>query len=91
MEWIHEKNRICLIEKGEILAYVTFPEIAAGTVDVNHTVVSPVLRGQGIAGQLMEALTEDLREDGRKAVLSCSYAVGWFAKHPECGDVLAVR
>ena len=27
-------------------------------------------------------------QDGRKAVLSCSYAVKWFSKHPEYADVL---
>ena len=89
-EWKKEENRIFLeSETGEILAYVEFPALREGVVDVAHTVVSPVLQGQGIAGKLMEKLTETLREDGRKAVLSCSYAVRWFEKHPECRDVLA--
>ena len=31
----------------------------------------------------------ELRADGRKAQATCSYARGWFAKHPEAADVLA--
>lgn len=90
MEWKKDKNNICLQdENGKILAYVSYPEVGDNTVEVAHTVVSPTLRGQGIAGKLMEALVEELRSDGRKATLSCSYAVRWFGEHPECGDVLA--
>lgn len=90
MEWKIEKNHISLLnEKQQIMAYVTFPEVGANTVDIAHTVVSPALRGQGIAGKLMEKLTEVLRADGRKAVLSCAYAVRWFNEHPENADVLA--
>ena len=57
-------------------------------MEVTHTVVDESVRGRGIAGQLMKELVKELREDGRKAELSCSYAVRWFEKHPECSDVL---
>ena len=90
MNFTHELNRIYLKnEADEVTAHVDFPEEREGVVDVCHTIVDPSLQGQGIAGKLMEELTAQLREDGRKAVLSCSYAIRWFAKHPECADVLA--
>ena len=70
-------------ENGATIAFVDFPEFEPGKVEVTHTVVDPSLRGQGVAGKLMEALAKKLAADGRKATLTCSYAVRWFAKHPE--------
>ena len=67
-------------EEGKVIAYVEFPEIN-GVSNVMHTVVDPVLRGKGVAGRLMEALVEK--------TLTCSYAVGWFNKNREHGNVLA--
>ena len=70
-------------------AEVTFPETASGMVVIDHTWVDGALRGQGAAGQLMQAVVELLRADGRKARATCSYARAWLAKHPEAADVLA--
>lgn len=36
----------------------------------------------------MKAAAEQLRSQNRKAVLTCSYAVNWFGKHPEYEDVV---
>ena len=46
------------------------------------------LRGQGVAGQLMEAAVDQIRSEGLKARPICSYAAKWFEKHPEQGDLL---
>lgn len=89
MEFIHEDNRIVVFSPDkEILAEVDFPKESDGIVNVNHTFVDDSLRGQGVAGKLMDELVSELRKSDVKAILSCSYAVNWFEKHPECGDVL---
>ena len=89
MEFTHSSNQIALYdEKGRMIAEVTFPDVDADTVNINHTFVDDCLRGQGVAGQLMKAAAEQLREQRKKAVLTCSYAVNWFGKHPEFGDVV---
>ena len=89
MEFTYDKNRIWLAnEDGDAIAFVDFPEFEPGKVEVTHTVVDPSLRGQGVAGKLMEALADRLSKDGRKAELTCSYAIKWFAKHPELQDLL---
>ena len=86
----HESNSKIWLQtpEGKITAYVEFPEFAPGKVEVTHTVVAPELQGQGIAGQLMKELVNNLRRTGRKAELTCSYAVRWFAKHDDAHDVL---
>jgi predicted GNAT family acetyltransferase len=88
MAFIVGENRVSYEQDGAELAYVTFPDIG-GIVEIDHTFVDDSLRGQGIAGKLMERTAETLRQTNRKAKLTCSYAVKWFAEH-EYGDVLAV-
>lgn len=89
MELIYESNRIYgRNDAGEVIAEVTFPAIDATTVDIDHTFVDQSLRGQGIANQLLLAAAERIRVQGKKAVLTCSYAVGWFDSHPEYSDLL---
>ena len=90
MELLHEKNRVfCKDECGTVTAEVTFPEGMDGTVIINHTFVDESLRGQGVAGRLLTEAAAQLRQEGRKARPTCSYAVGWFEKHPEYADILA--
>lgn len=89
MDFIYKEDRIVLMnEEEKVIAQVTFPAVDAHTVDIDHTFVDDSLRGQGVAGKLMEAAAGYLREHGKKAVLTCSYAVKWFEKHPEYGDVV---
>ncbi|WP_040196704.1 GNAT family N-acetyltransferase [Candidatus Soleaferrea massiliensis] len=89
MEFIVEENRIYCEQDGKLLAEVTFPQRTDGTVEINHTFVDDALRGQGIAGQLMQGAADSIRRSGRKAVPTCSYAVKWFEKHPDDADILA--
>lgn len=89
MEFIKTPNRIYLNdESGKTLAEVTFPEVEKDVVDINHTFVDNSLRGQGIAGQLMQQAAEYLRQNNKKAVLSCSYAIKWFGEHKEYSDII---
>ncbi len=87
MDFTHSNNQIALYdEEGRLTAEVTFPDVDTDTVNIDHTFVDDSLRGQGVAGQLMKAAAEQLRSQNRKAVLTCSYAVNWFGKHPEYQD-----
>lgn len=89
MEFQYEDNRIFLPDgKGGVLAEITFPVGGDGLPVIDHTYVSGSLRGQGVAGKLMEAAVTALRASGRQAHVTCSYAVGWRDKHPEAADVL---
>lgn len=86
MDFKHNENQIALYsETGDLLAEITFPYVDENTVDVNHTFVDASLRGQGIAGKLMQELVDELEKRRLKAVPTCSYAQGWFEKHGEYG------
>ena len=91
MNYTIETNRIYLENKdGKLLAEITFPAVKNNLVDINHTSVDSSLLGQGIAGELLSLTATELRNSGRKAVLSCSYAIHWFKKHPENADLLSL-
>ncbi len=88
-DFIYEPYRIyCEDENKKLLAEITFPAMDCRTVNINHTFVDDELRGQGIAGQLMQAAADTIRSRGKKALPTCSYAVHWFGKHPEYEDLL---
>lgn len=90
MEFQIEPGRIWLPdESGKAVAEVLFPDDGEKTVNVTHTFVDDSLRGKGVAGLLMEVLAAELRRQGKRAHLSCSYAAGWFEKHDGYGDILA--
>lgn len=85
----HEQNKIYLNDENDhMTAVVTFPKVKDNIVNIDHTYVDNSLRGQGIAGKLMEETVTQLRKNNQKATLSCSYAVKWFEEHPDCSDVL---
>ena len=89
MEISQEEGRIfALDEGGRLLAEVTFPA-REGVATIDHTFVDASLRGQGVAGQLLQAAADTLRARGLKARPVCSYAVRWFEQHPEQADLLA--
>lgn len=92
MEFKHYENEIVLFsETGDRLAEITFPytDDSKSCVNVDHTFVDQSLRGQGVAGKLMDELVHDLKDRDLKAVPTCSYAVNWFEKHPEHADLKA--
>ena len=79
MDFTYYPNRIALLDGGgRAIAEITFPDIDEDTVDINHTFVDESLRGQGMAGKLMEAAVNRIQSQGKKAVPTCSYAVKWF-------------
>ncbi len=89
MEFVFKKNQIALYDSQElVIAEVTFPDLDADTVEIDHTFVDDSLRGLGVAGMLMTAAANELRRLKKKAVLTCSYAVNWFGKHPEYADIV---
>ena len=88
MEFQREDGRIYAMDGDKLVAEVTFP-VRDGVADIDHTFVDDSLRGQGVAGQLVRAAADQIRADGSRARVTCSYARAWFAQHPEEADLLA--
>lgn len=89
MEFIYEAERIYVKDaSGRMTAQVTFHQRSDRAMSIDHTYVSPELRGQGAAGKLLSAAAKRFRQRELKVVPVCSYAVAWFRDHPEESDLL---
>lgn len=76
-------NRLVYWDGDKMVAEITFPQVQGNVVDINHTFVDDSLRGQGVAGTMMQMVAVDLQNSNRLAKLTCSYAVKWFQMHPD--------
>ena len=54
-----------------------------------HTIVPRAIGGRGVAGQLVDRLIADAREQGFKIVPQCSYVAKKFEDHPDWSDLRA--
>lgn len=79
MEIIHYEGQGFYIygENKEILAELEYKRIDNVLV-FNHTEVSEKLKGQGIAGKLLDEATKYVREKNLKVKPECSYVVKKF-------------
>ena len=81
-----EQNRIVYEIEGQKIGEIEFKELDNNTVDIYHTYVDPEYQGKKIASQLAEELFKKLKNENKKAMISCSYVAHWIEKHPEYSD-----
>lgn len=75
----NEKENIAIITyyfKGDLI------------IAIDHTFVSPELRGQNIAAKLLSKVIEFAKENEFKIIPVCSYAVKKMARNDEYQDIL---
>lgn len=66
-------------ENGRVIAEITYATTNNPNVVVaEHTFVDPSLRGQGVAGKLLDALVKDMTKQNKKIKPACSYVVKKF-------------
>ena len=71
------------------IAEITYKQKDEHTIDVDHTYVSDELRGQGIAGKLVQVITDFAREENLKIVPTCPYVATKMEKETAYHDLLA--
>jgi uncharacterized protein len=57
-------------------------------VIITHTETPPVLRGRGIASELVKGALGLIRADGHKVVAGCSFVADYLDQHPEFSDLV---
>ena len=68
-------------ENGKVIAEITYSSTSNPDIVVaDHTFVDSSLRGQGVAGKLLNTLVEDIKQQNKKIKASCSYVVKKFSK-----------
>jgi len=73
---------------GDQLALADY-RLSGNAVHITHVETPEALRGQGVAGKLMEGVVRLVRAKGQKIVPVCPYAVTWLKRHKEHQDLLA--
>ena len=58
---------------------------------ITHVGVDPALRGQGIAGRIVEVSLEYARSRQLRVVPMCSYAAAYIRRHPEYAELTRQR
>ena len=54
---------------------------------ITHVGVHPDLRGQGVAGKIVEAGLEHAKANTLRVVPMCSYAAAYIRRHPEYAEL----
>lgn len=83
------KNKFYIGETEEtMVARITWKNGGENIIVVDHTIVDPSLRGQGIAGKLLAKVVEMARTENLKVVPVCSYVVAKLTRNDEYKDIL---
>ena len=85
----HGKRGSFFIDRdGARVATMTYRRLDAATILVDHTLVTPALRGGGLARRLLDAAVDWARATGTRITPHCAYVVAQFAADGSIGDVL---
>lgn len=89
MEIKKGNNRFYIGETEEKdIARITWTKGSENLIVVTHTFVSPELRGQNIAGQLLQKVIDMARSENLKVKPVCSYVVAKMTRNDEYQDIL---
>ena len=77
-------------QTGNRLAEMSYTYAAKTVIDIDHTAVDKLLRGQGIAKKLLTSCIEFARKKSLKVKASCTYAHAQLKKQAELhADIVA--
>lgn len=89
LDFFYDDYRVYVLDDFLMMsAEVLYPRIDESTVNITHVYVSPMLRGKGVASEIMLETYKTIKNLGLKIVPTCPYAVVWFKRHPEYHDIL---
>jgi len=66
----------------ELAARLTYVHTDRG-LDLQHTVVEPRYRGQGVGEEFAEAVFDELRLTGERIIPTCPFLSAYIEEHPE--------
>lgn len=81
-----EEKEAQAIDEGKKVGFCQFEE-SDGLYKITHTVVDKKYGGQGLAGKLLDEVVAAARENNKKILPICSYAVKKFDEDEKYKDV----
>ena len=89
MEIKQGHHRFYIERDGEDIAEITYQPKGEDRIVVDHTYVSEELRGQGIAGKLVDKIVTFAREEQKKIIPLCPYVKIKLDENEAYQDVVA--
>jgi gamma-glutamyltranspeptidase/glutathione hydrolase len=68
-------------------AVLAYEEVGGGVLDLQHTIVPPEARGEGVADALVRAAVDYARAHDVMLAPTCPYVAAWMQRHPRDADV----
>ena len=73
---------------GDKIAYLSYEEPEAGTVNYAHVYVPPEHRNRGIAGKITRIALDHARQEGLRVIPGCPYVARYIRQHTEYEDLV---
>lgn len=83
-----EQSRYELLVGEEAVAGVVEYREKDDLVELTHTEVDQSYEGEGLGSQLARAVLDNLRNEGRAVIPSCTFLNGYLKRHPEYADLV---
>lgn len=83
-----DESRYEVVVESTVVGVADY-RVVDGVVVFPHTEVHPTMQGRGLAGRLVRAALDDVRETGRAVEARCSFVARFIDDHPEYADLLA--
>jgi predicted GNAT family acetyltransferase len=83
-----DQNRYEIRVQGRLVGVADY-RVAGDVVVIPHTEITPALRGNGLAAQLVRWALDDVRGSRRSVDPQCWYVAQFIDDNPEYGDLLA--
>lgn len=77
-----------LLDGDEEVVVMAAEPAGEGVVALTHTVTRDDRQGEGLAGRLVAAVLDDLRERGLRLRPDCAYVASYLEDHPEQQDLV---
>ena len=81
------KGKFFISSDQGMLAEMTYVMSTPQLMIIDHTEVSPTLKGQGVGARLVKAGVDHARANGVRIIPLCPFAKKEFERHPEYAEV----
>lgn len=82
-----DADRYAVYDGDELQGFIIY-EHAGTTLRLLHAEVPPVKRGQGVGGEVVRVILDELRANSTDRVQPvCGFVVSWVRQHPEYAEL----
>jgi predicted GNAT family acetyltransferase len=85
-----DESRYEIYEGSELAGFAAYSR-SNGAVTFTHTEIGAAFEGRGLAGRLIKAALDDVRQRQLQAVPLCPFVAAYVRRHPEYRDLVEVR